>query len=1380
MPNLSIQEIPIGSQLVSGIGANDTPDKNDFEILIISDENVTGLTESDITLSAGASVVSFDGANSVYRAIIRPPVTTGILTVSITSNVVDQGNSETRKDIRVTTFFPDADAAIPTELFTFTDALLGIATTPSRLLLATHIGGGNNQGVRLKKFSYAGVEQPSEEKSSPLSSIPRYFDKLDFINGDILIAPRVSGSGFARFRETETELEYVEDKIIFARSITHTRLGYTGFTGADVIVQSYDLDVGATTHALDTFARNRSNYAFSIAQQNDWIYLYKGYPFSDTFKGASVTLSEITASDEIEIIGHMNIKNTSIRNTTFQDIAIYRDTLYLVSRRTTGGGAVSTAGVYTLDIRPYRPIAKNTKTTIYPVFAAAGDTLDLTQFSPDAARIVFDVGYDKQPQLSINTSNALVVGSGAQTCLVKLKAINRMGATETGSFGFYLIVRQAAAPEWRTVSELTMRANSSYDLFQLVDADSIIFRSGRTQPTNSRISNGIFTIGTGGGTAEFTAQKGSAVSHIAIVIDVVQGSLGVDSAAVSGYRVEIAGIDVTSDLVAFPSVSETLDPVVINEYRVNEASLTLRNEGGQYNSDLAGNFWETNGLNPGGFQNAVKIYLQSLDGSENLHFSGVVNESFVPIQGATFKLNCSDISSRLRKARVQSFGTLEKWDALRKRSDEESYEGVYVPEGSLVPMQVGTGIARSDRTELTISRLALPSEGPPEANTGYMTPTELRTAGGFLAENPLLGFKGEHRSEDVRFLINQLATNKDIYNTEIDIPGVEVEDPFLLNRGSIALSVEQTRTTRLPVDWVYDATNDRILILLSNPERHLSDQLVQYTLSSDAYRVLHTFDKDVSVHRIARRSGTHYYILTSAKITQDRSAGGPLPRPSGGTGYAYDSAAVGSEIKIYHYNTATNILIEHVAANNAYPPQLGIHYWIGFENSLYTDEFEGIRPDYRGPFKWHSNTLYYRYAKDGEFGVARVDASGTTEGLMSETDLNFHNHLNFAFDINSSGTLYSAYVVSGAYGGIEIVATQPLGTGRGVTRDATLSENLSSYDIPLQIVVNLESASRFGVNDGHYVQIIGTDENGHPQTKTLSRTRSNGRHRIDGKFLTITTIRSGGFASAAINRFSVTTLGAEGSDLRIERRASDGTQTQVLRSSKSFEALTDLDEAGGVYLGVHEALFHNNFLYLLAPIGLMDLAESATRSDARPTFRITREDTGMTGERSVTGSTNLNPTSTRLAPGSVIPVRIDFDGTVSGATRDDVTITGGTLGTFSISSDMIDITIRPSETRFHKNITIHLARNAVDQGNEATHIVLDFGVENSRSRNRTKGAGMVLYRVSTNAGTPTLTVLEKWDFVQLGGCNLTLHNGEVYFVESPPASQMYKPYNPDI
>ena len=618
---VEILTIPIGSQLISTINKRiDPPEpdsKNDFPVLLLFSENVN-LTESGLTLSSGSSLVSLEGRNSVWMVTIRPPQTSGIVTVTVAANAVSQGNPRTSKDIRVTKFFPDADAETPTELFTFTGSVLGIAASPSRLLLASRSGSWR---IDLKKYTHAGVEQTSEAKLSPQSNSLRYFRTLDYINGDILINP-----GRARYRETATGLTLVERFGVATDTITHTRLGYTGFKGSpQIVTQPYDPDLSATTHSIDPFASNSSNFSYSIAHQNDLIYLLKGYPFSDTFVGASLTLSEITSDDEIEVISHMNIKNRSSRGSGFIDISIYGDTLYLLSTRTTAGGSTVTPGVYTVDIRKYRPLSKNTKTTIYPVFVNEGDTIDLNQFSPDAERIVFDVGYDLQPNLSINASNKLVVGSGAQTCIVKLKAINRIGATETDSFQFYLIVRRAAAPVWRGVSELTMKAGSRYDLFQLVpDAESIAFRVGVGVSPPARIAVSVTAPSQSAQSAALhTLLRGKAAGARILLsrIDVVQG-MESESPDVSGYRIEIAGIDVTPDSVELPSVSETLDPVIINEYRVNEASITLRNNGGKYNSDLADNFWETNGLNPGGFQNAVKIYLKHTDGTREPPFFG--------------------------------------------------------------------------------------------------------------------------------------------------------------------------------------------------------------------------------------------------------------------------------------------------------------------------------------------------------------------------------------------------------------------------------------------------------------------------------------------------------------------------------------------------------------------------------------------------------------------------------------------------------------------------------------------------------------------------------------------------------------------------------------
>ena len=629
MATVEIIPIPLGSQLVKSIGANDPEDLNDFTVLFVSDGNITGLTAAGITLSAGATLVSLEGKNSVYEAKIRPPVTSGIVTVTVVANAVNEGNAETSKDIRVTKFFPDVDAESPTLLFNHGLSYSfyqrsgtsgrGIACSPSRIIISSGgARGGSSERNYIDFFTYDGIRQTSETITSDASNQNR-LAAIDFINGDLLYQhSRAQAYGWGRLN-LET-LEYQRASGV-AHNIAHTRLGVAVATTDSVIIQPYDFDADTITHDIDFPGGARIDGA---AHQSDLLYVYSGRSsYSDSFPGSRWNLAAITDDDAIELIASLNIAQVSSEGSAFRDMAIFGDTFYLISSSGTPGGSSATPGIYTLDIRPYRPTALNTKTTIYPVFVEAGGRLDLTQFSPDAERFTFDVGFYKPSYLSINASNELEVGSGAETIFVKLKAINRIDATETDSFGFYLIIRRATAPVWRNVSALTMRAGSSYDLFQLVESGletppTIAFRSGRSgSPTGSRLSNGVFTIGTVGGTAAFTARKGSRSSHIEIDIDVVQGigdTIPSYSSDVFRYRVEIAGIDVTSDLVGSPSVSETLDPVIINEYRVNDAAITLRNENGKYNSNLAGNFWETHGLNAGGFQNAVKIYTEHLSG----------------------------------------------------------------------------------------------------------------------------------------------------------------------------------------------------------------------------------------------------------------------------------------------------------------------------------------------------------------------------------------------------------------------------------------------------------------------------------------------------------------------------------------------------------------------------------------------------------------------------------------------------------------------------------------------------------------------------------------------------------------------------------------------
>ena len=1227
---VEILTIPIGSQLTSIIQSGESANKNDFTVLLIFSQNVTGLTLADLSVSAG-SLVSLTGKNAVYAVRVRPPTTSTVLTFTVAANAVTEGNSATSQNIRVSRSFPDADAEVPTQLFSvnLSDAY-SLAVSSTRVFIA------ESTANRIYKYLFDGTEQVSEAILSGNRAITYFNDSL--LEGQSI------------FYQLGRRINAVDGTLLQTfpftnlHSVVPTRFGFLN-PASNTVWKILPYGETESDDLIDIHL-NVSIRAKHVTSQGDLLYLL------NTGSPGEFSLAHITDDEDIAFIQDLNIQEGTGFFGDIKDIAVYEDKLYILQDNG------STGAVYTVDIRKYRPLRKNTKTTIPVQFATVGDKIDLTQFSPDAEKFTFAVGFDKPSYLSINANNELVVGSGGDVALVKLTAINRIDSI---ALEFYLVIRQAAAPIWTDVSELTMRAGSTYNLFQIVpDAETIEFRSGRDRLSGSSLSNGIFTVGTTGGPAHFTAQKGNLSSHIKIQIDVLRKRNTDDVTDASRYRVEIEGIDVTHDLSEFPSVSETLDPVVLNEFRVNGASITLKNDGGTYSDKIAGNFWETNRLNPGGFQNTIKIYTEHLDGTgtwiENLLFTGIINESFEPIRKDTFKLNCVDISSRLRNARVRNFGTLQKWDVFRRQSDEANVEGVYVPERSLLPIQPETVGAWEDRTALTLSRLELPSEGPAPANTAHATRADLRTAGGYLESNPIVRYKTQHRSEDVRFLIHQLALNTEVYNVELDIPEVTVDEPFLLNRGSVALSVEPTRTTRLPVDWVSDAPNDRLLMLLSNPEGHVSDLLVQYNLNADSYRVLHTFSKDLVVHRIERRNSTNYYILTSKPIPQDRSAQ-TLPRPTDSTSYAYDSAAEGSAIKIYHFNASTNTLTEHVAEDDSFPPQLGIHYWIGFENKLYIDEFEGICSDYRGAFKVVGSDLYYRYANESEFGVARVNTSGTTTKLIGQAIGDAWNHLNFAFDVTTTGTVYFVYVTA-------------------------------------------------------------EDE----YTSTLI----------------------------------------------IKRRTSGGTETTIL---EDIQALGE-----GIYLGAYEALFHNNYLYILVPIGRVDLGADARDTAADPDFIIERADTGKSGERSVTTTTNLNPSNTRLAPGDDIPIRIDFNGSVSGATQSDLTVYGGSIQSFSISSDMIDITIRPNDLSVHKTIVIDLAEDAVDQQNEATRIVVDFETR----RSETKSAGMTLYRCNVTANSPSLEVLETYDFVQRGACNLIVHEGAVHFVEHPPAATKFKPINPDL
>ena len=426
MPNITLQEMPIGSQFTSAIGNNEPEDKNDFRVRIALDSNGTGLTMSGITVSADSSIVSLTGSHSAWEVIIRPPTTADVVTLTIAEDAFSEGNSETSKDIRVSTFFPDTDAETPTQLFTHgITTARGITTSPSRIII---LASANNT---VSKFTFAGSLVSAETATLPIGTLSGSHRHLDFFNGDLIVSNNLSGDVNRYYQDSATSYALADDYTLNVNnSIFHTRYGVTNVgVGAIVGIDGNGNSSGASGASPWGRSGTTANQPpFAASHQDDRIY-------GLTTRGGEGlwSLTQITEDDGLEHIGTLNIE----RDDDDGDIAINQDTLYLLRDDT----------VYTVDIKKYRPMARNTKTTIYPVFATNGDTIPLKQYCPDADTLIFGLGFDKPDWLTINVSGELEIASDAASettpVLVRLTGINYI---DSADFEFYLIVIPATAP----------------------------------------------------------------------------------------------------------------------------------------------------------------------------------------------------------------------------------------------------------------------------------------------------------------------------------------------------------------------------------------------------------------------------------------------------------------------------------------------------------------------------------------------------------------------------------------------------------------------------------------------------------------------------------------------------------------------------------------------------------------------------------------------------------------------------------------------------------------------------------------------------------------------------------------------------------------------
>ena len=486
------------------------------------------------------------------------------------------------------------------------------------------------------------------------------------------------------------------------------------------------------------------------------------------------------------------------------------------------------------------------------------------------------------------------------------------------------------------------------------------------------------------------------------------------------FRVDVQGINITHRLLA-PGVviQNALDLIHINKYTVSDCNIPLKNDDGYFRSDLANNFWSLHNLNPSGFMNTVQVYVEFLEGNAwipELFFEGRITALDTPLSSQA-TLRCFSNTTRLTQIDLEGAGVgIEKIVQLDAPASDDNMpvvEGTYTPESGLTPLSVSRDAeAHHHRDALGIKQVINDALGLKD-NTGVLTASDFKTQGGRLGDPLLLRYKTAFRYKRVRHALEKLTKIASHLTTlHSDFENIQEVDAHISVLGNIAFNTEAGRITRLPVDWIYNTATDRLYALLSNPEHHIPDQFVEYRLDTDSSHILHEFDPAIAVYRLATSDYDTFHILCGTATALDRSDEASMDTEEFAIGL--DSSLPSSEIRILKYIRTADWQADFIHSDDDHRPQLGVHYHVGFTNRDYA--WQGNAPSRYSTFQVEGGYLYYRYATDTAFGVARVDAEGNTKALFTAEIDGYENHLNFDFTLDADGNhVYFAWTQGTAF-----------------------------------------------------------------------------------------------------------------------------------------------------------------------------------------------------------------------------------------------------------------------------------------------------------------------------------------------------------------------------
>lgn len=464
--------------------------------------------------------------------------------------------------------------------------------------------------------------------------------------------------------------------------------------------------------------------------------------------------------------------------------------------------------------------------------------------------------------------------------------------------------------------------------------------------------------------------------------------------------VKIHDQDVTDAVAVLDDITSGIDYPNLTEFRVGECSFTIRDQKGDFSPNNPSNFFTQHGGQRTGRNSPIEIEAGFiLDGTTHTEtiFKGRIIRLVQDARPATVKAVCTDNFGDMRKKTIADFGIARHFmlTADVARSGEN---GIYPILDAVMPAADGSVSLKTKVTDDPITPVQkLSTEGTLDPQNFIIDAAGVRTEGGLIVNRqvgyPQIRMKSPFRYRHIQDVITDILNHAGITDSEISIPEQDVDSHFSSN-GRINYDLLGNIGSSNPITWggyvtdfLYDSDN-RKWYFLYNRHRHNPNglsQVIAYDAATRTYTQLHKFAAAVEVWKFEKHGG-NFYILAS----------------SGGN---YDAAEMSSENQIIQLDiSGTPTETVFVPHTNARQPQLA-HYYAG-AGSVH------MLPDSRRKIIYHGNELFYAYASNQNFGVAKATAADTTEVVVSINQDSFNNHGGIVFDIKNNTLIGGTTFVS--------------------------------------------------------------------------------------------------------------------------------------------------------------------------------------------------------------------------------------------------------------------------------------------------------------------------------------------------------------------------------